>query len=340
MPTSYPFYKATGTVKDSSLTEACPSTAAQHDNPPRDAAHGNSVCGDWAVNTTQPLSQPYSPGTAVSRRLPPQNSPTIGDRLSGAGRSWAWYSGGWSNADGRAGDPGWTNSGGPVTRTNPANSSQTNANGCPDPNAKWNAPYPFCADNLFQFHHQAFNYFTNYARTGANGDGPEPAARIAHLRDEQEFIDLANASAKSCKLRDVSFIKPLGAENEHPGYASEPQGSDHLVDLLKAIEGGACAKDTMVVVAYDEFGGAWDHVSPPGQGGAPGPSDAWGPGTRIPALVVSPGLRGDFVVDHTEHDTTSILSTIEHRYDLAPLGSRDAQVPDLSSVYSAKDPLG
>ena len=34
----------------------------------------------------------------------------------------------------------------------------------------------------------------------------------------------------------------------------------------------------MVVVTYDEFGGQWDHVSPPGQGGAPGPHDKWGPG--------------------------------------------------------------
>ena len=44
----------------------------------------------------------------------------------------------------------------------------------------------------------------------------------------------------------------------------------------------------MVVVTYDEFGGQWDHVPPPGQGGAPGPHDMWGPGTRIPALVISP----------------------------------------------------
>jgi phospholipase C len=95
----------------------------------------------------------------------------------------------------------------------------------------------------------------------------------------------------------------------------------------------------MVVVTYDEFGGSWDHVPPPGQGATPGPHDQWGPGTRIPALVVSPYLRGDFVVDHTEHDTTSILATIEHRFGLSSLGTRDAAVPDLSSVFSAKDPL-
>ncbi len=133
-------------------------------------------------------------------------------------------------------------------------------------------------------------------------------------------------------------MKPIGEENEHPGYASEPNGSDHLVTLLKDIESGACAKDTMVVVTYDEFGGQWDHVSPPGQGGTPGPHDQWGPGTRVATLVVAPALRSDFVVDHTQYDTTSIIATIEQRWNLPALGSRDAAVNDLSSVFNARAP--
>ena len=36
----------------------------------------------------------------------------------------------------------------------------------------------------------------------------------------------------------MSFVKPYGAENEHPGYASEPDGSDHLVDLLQDVTEG------------------------------------------------------------------------------------------------------
>ncbi len=146
------------------------------------------------------------------------------------------------------------------------------------------------------------------------------------------------SSGKDCNLKPVSFIKPIGQENEHPGYASEPNGSDHLVDLIKGIENGACAKDTMVMVVYDEFGGQWDHVAPPGQGNNNGPHDQWGPGSRIAALVISPHLRGNFVVDSTEHDTTSVMATIEHRFGLAPMApnSRDAQVNDLSSVYDAK----
>jgi acid phosphatase len=304
MPTSYPLYTATGTVKDGALTMPCGS--------PHPAG---LLCGDFAVNTIQPPYQPYAPGTAVERRLPPQTHATIGDRLSQRGVGWAWYSGGWSNANGDVGAPGWTNGTTPGT--------------CTDTNTAAGAVYPNCPDKLFQYHHQPLNYFASFA--------PGTKERARHLRDEQEFIARAQDSRRRCKLEQVSLIKPIGAENEHPGYASEHSGSSHLVDLLSSIQGSSCARDTMVVVTYDEFGGQWDHVPPPGQGTTtPGPHDAHGPSTRIPALILAPGLKRDFTVDHTSHDTTSVLSTIEHRFGLKPLTSRDKAVADLSSVFGAK----
>jgi hypothetical protein len=56
--------------------------------------------------------------------------------------------------------------------------------------------------------------------------------------------------------------------------------------------------------------------------------------------VLSPHLKGHFVVDHTKYDTTSILATIELRYGLTPLGTRDAAVNSLSNVFDAKKPHG
>jgi phospholipase C len=64
-----------------------------------------------ATTPSTPSSRPTSrsrPATAA-RKLPPQTAPTIGDRLSAKGVDWAWYSGGWSNADGDVNAPGWTN---------------------------------------------------------------------------------------------------------------------------------------------------------------------------------------------------------------------------------------
>jgi phospholipase C len=68
-----------------------------------DSPHPAGVaCGDFAVNTIQPPFQPFGGGT----QLPAQSAPTIGDRLSDRGVDWAWYSGGWSNANGDIGAPG------------------------------------------------------------------------------------------------------------------------------------------------------------------------------------------------------------------------------------------
>ncbi|HEX6673406.1 MAG TPA: alkaline phosphatase family protein [Actinomycetes bacterium] len=315
MPNNYPLYASPAgtTVKDLALTASCSPPAGRGPTPP------GVLCGDYAVNTIQPFFQPYAPNTPVTRRLPPQTAPTIGDRLSGAGVDWAWYAGGWSNANGDVGGPGWTNGTGPT---------------CSDSNTAGGATFPNCPDKLFQYHHQPFNYYAPFSTETDAGK----ANRAAHLRDEDEFLQLAQSSTNACNLRPVSFVKPIGEENEHPGYASESAGSTHLIELLDAIQGSGCRKDTMVVVTYDEFGGQWDHVPPPGQGGARGPHDAFGPGTRLPALVIAPFLLGRFVVDHTRYDTTSILATIERRFGVAPLSSRDAAVHDLSSVFRAKGP--
>jgi phospholipase C len=328
MPSNEPLY--TSTIPPTGTPPAIPpdreltATCAQVATLPAPA--NTLACGNYGVNTMQPVFQPSG---LFGAKIPAQTNPTIGDRLSSAGVDWAWYSGGWSNANGDVGKPGWTNGDSSlVTPTHPS--------GCRDdfvdPGV---ASWPRCPDNLFQYHHQPFNYYAAFSTATPAG----LANRAAHLKDEAEFMQLADSSTKKdCSLKPVSFVKPIGEENEHPGYASEPDGSDHLVSLLQSIEGSKCAKDTLVIVAYDEFGGQWDHVPPPGQGNNNGPHDIWGPGTRIASLVIAPDLKGDFVVDSTEHDTTSILTTIEHRYGLAPLGTRDAAVPDLSSAFSAKKP--
>ncbi len=300
MATSTPLYTTPlgAQAKDMQLTASCSPPAG------RPATPAGVTCGDYAVNTTQPWYQPYSPGTAAAKRLAPLTNATIGDRLTAAGVNWAWYSGGWSNADGDVGAPGWTNGSNPAA-------------GCTDSDVLATATYPNCPDKNFQFHHQAFNYYASYA--------PGTPARAQHLRDEAEFIQ----KAQSGKLLPVSFIKPIGTENEHPGYASETVGSSHLVDLLNAIFQGPEGADTLVIVTYDEFGGQWDHSSPPSATNRSGsPHDQWGPGTRIPALILSPAFTHS-TVDHAEHDTTSILTTLETRFHLAPLGTRDAAVSNL-----------
>jgi phospholipase C len=225
----------------------------------------------FAVNTLFTVNTPHPSSVPANQLVPNQTFPTIGDRLSEQGVSWAWYSGGWDDA----------------------------LAGHPDP--------------LFQFHHQAFAFFASFA------DGTP--AKAEHLRDETEFI----AAAQAGRLRAVSFVKPLGPDNEHPGYADMVTGEQHVMDLINAIRNGPDWATTAIIITYDEHGGFWDHVAPP-------LVDRWGPGSRVPTLVISPFAKRHFI-DHNYYDTTSILALIERRWDLAPLTDRDAQADPLSNAF-------
>ena len=68
---------------------------------------------------------------------------------------------------------------------------------------------------------------------------------------------------------------------------------------------------------------------------APPKGDRFGPGVRVPTLIVSPLARKGFV-DHTVYDTTSILRTLEVRFGLKPLTARDASVADLRNAFVGK----
>ena len=90
----------------------------------------------------------------------------------------------------------------------------------------------------------------------------------------------------------------------------------------------------LVIVTYDENGGYWDHLPPP-QG--PGWGDRWGPGTRVPALIVSPFARRGFV-DKTSYDTTSIIKLVTKRFALEPLPGVREKTGDLTNALDFGKP--
>ncbi|HEY9154894.1 MAG TPA: esterase-like activity of phytase family protein, partial [Opitutaceae bacterium] len=155
--------------------------------------------------------------------------PTIGDRLSAANVSWKWYSGGWNQIVGYSG-----------SNPNPI-TSPTYASGN--------------AANQFQYHHQPLAYYDNYAPfdttnlvpaayvggfvgvgTGGLTAGQTNVTRAqnsaAHIQDEQNFFtDVQNNT-----LPAVSFIKPVGINNEHPGYAALQTGQAHVASIIQALQ--------------------------------------------------------------------------------------------------------
>jgi acid phosphatase len=179
----------------------------------------------------------------------------------------------------------------------------------------WNDAIAGHPDPTFQFHHQPFAYYAKYA------DGTQ--GKKDHLKDEIEFI----AAAKAGSLPAVSFIKPLGINNEHPGYAAVATGENHTVELINDVLSGPNGKDAVIIITYDENGGFWDHVAPPVV------DKKWGPGTRVPAIIISPFAKKGYV-DHTQYETVGILSFIEKRWGLAPLADRDKNANPFTNAFN------
>jgi phospholipase C len=174
----------------------------------------------------------------------------------------------------------------------------------------------------FQYHHQPFNYFADMA--------PGTAARAEHLRDGGmngvEFIRAIDAG----NLPQVTFYKPQGNLNEHGGYTDVLSGDQHIADVIAHLQQSPQWAHMLIVVTYDENGGFWDHVAPP-------KADRWGPGNRVPTLIISPFAKKGFV-DHTRYDTTSILRFITRRWDLPLLPGLAAR--DEALAAQGKEPMG
>jgi acid phosphatase len=260
----------------------------------------------YAINTTQPPYQPSgiapAPGgdpqlADPSRKpLPPQEAPTIGDRLTERSISWAWYAGGWNQALTDSSQPGGASRG--VIYSNQPGSVN------------------------FQPHHQPYNYFRRYA--------PGTAARREHLKDLSDLlVDIA-----SDRLPQVAFYKPVGDQNQHPGYTDVLSGDRHIADLVRKIQASPAWSSTLIVVTYDENGGFWDHASPPSGAGH---GDRWGPGTRVPAILISPFVKKAYV-DHTPYDAGSILRLLEHRFALTPLPDARVKLGDLTGALDVPQP--
>jgi acid phosphatase len=165
----------------------------------------------------------------------------------------------------------------------------------------------------FVVHHQPFNYFARFA--------PGTKDREEHLKDYTDLV----AGIDKGQLPQVAFYKPQGTYNEHPGNTDVMSGDIHISELVAKIKASPLWSSTAIIVAYDENGGFWDHVRPP-------PGDRWGPGTRVPALVISPYARRHYV-DHTQYDTTSILKFITRRFALEPLPGVRPQMGDLTAAF-------
>jgi phospholipase C len=155
------------------------------------------------------------------------------------------------------------------------------------------------------------------------------AAHRDNPKNLRDFAQLAK-DLEGGTLPQVVLVRSYGFRSEHPGYGTTlSDGMKFATDLIAAIDASAYASDTLVLITWDEGGGYFDHIAPPGNG-----SDGQPYGTRVPLLAIGPFARAN-TVSHATLEHSSVVKFIEWNWlamQTGQLGGRDVNVGNLGSL--------
>jgi phospholipase C len=152
----------------------------------------------------------------------------------------------------------------------------------------------YCPDN-----YSVLALFKNWATGGTNNELNQSMAQF--------FTDCTNNT-----LAQVSFITEQPPYDEHPP-ADVQTGMQMIESIVQAVQASPAWSSTAILITYDEAGGFFDHI-------APTQLDAYGPGIRVPMIIVSPYAKSGYV-DTTVSDHSSVLKFIEYVFGLPTLAS-------------------
>jgi phospholipase C len=147
-------------------------------------------------------------------------------------------------------------------------------------------------------------------------DDPKLSSHIVDLNEY--FVDLENGT-----LPEVAYIAPSGASEHPPG--SIRSGQKFVKSLIQALMRSNSWDSSAFLLLYDDWGGWYDHVSPP-------QVDENGYGMRVPGLLISAYARRGYI-DSTMLDFTSVLKFIEENWGIEPLAARDTQAKSFMSAF-------
>ena len=113
--------------------------------------------------------------------------------------------------------------------------------------------------------------------------------QLGNIQDVTKFY----AAAKAGTLPAVSWVVPSGEVSEHPP-SPVSYGQSYVTSLINAVMHSPDWSSTAIFLAWDDWGGFYDHVAPP-------TVDQLGYGLRVPAMVISPYAKKGYV----DHQTLS-----------------------------------
>lgn len=206
--------------------------------------------------------------------------------------------------------------------------------------------------------HRDHRYRLYIDRSGPHLLGTFPVAgALKHL----SLLNFHSFSRLATDLQDpypypFTFIEPnygdiyantyKGGSSQHP-TDTLAAGDNLIAQTYNAIRNSPVWKNSLLIIAYDEHGGFYDHVSPPGNAPPPndGSGDTWNTcgfnfeqyGVRVPAVVVSPLIKKG-TVDNTLYDHAAIPKVVEELLGLPALTDRDAAAASLLDLLSLEQP--
>ncbi len=161
---------------------------------------------------------------------------------------------------------------------------------------------------------QIWNPLPGFGDVAADGQS-------ANVQDISKFLEAARGGS----LPAVSWVVPNSRDSEHPP-ALVTTGESYVTNLVNTVMSGPDWSSTAIFLAWDDWGGFYDHVVPP-------VVDGNGFGLRVPGLVISPYARQGFI-DHQTLSFDAYLKFIEDdflggaRLDPATDGRPDSR-PDV-----------
>jgi phospholipase C len=140
------------------------------------------------------------------------------------------------------------------------------------------------------------------------------------------------------QLAQVTWIIPSGLSSDHAA-SNDGTGPAWVASIVNAIGASPYWANTAIIIAWDDWGGWFDHVAPK----VVNDGVSWGSGYvygfRVPLIVVSPYAKAAYI-SHVTHDFGSILKFIETTFNLPSLGYADASADDLADCFNfAQTPL-
>jgi len=155
----------------------------------------------------------------------------------------------------------------------------------------------------------AGNLWNAFDAISAVRSGPEWGTNVISPETEV-FTDIGRDT-----LPAVSWVIPDFQNSDHPADNSDT-GPSWVTQVVNAIGESPAWSTTAILIVWDDWGGWYDHVPPPGT------HRFGGLGFRVPLLAVSPYARAGYV-SHAQYEFGSIIRFVEENWDLGSLGTTD-----------------